>query len=169
MRTMSDITRGAMTDEDRFWSHVNKTETCWLWVGLDGKDRNDNSYGWFRMGVDGGFKNVNAHTYAWFLATGVLDKPGMHLHHTCRNKRCVNPAHLMLLSPKEHAKYHEIKIRTGNRPGPVPGPDTATVILLIAPEIRDKGKREPGGLSRLVRELLREYFKKKEATDADAT
>lgn len=32
--------------------------------------------------------------------------PGRQIHHTCGNKRCINPAHLVALSPGEHRTVH---------------------------------------------------------------
>lgn len=44
------------------------------------------------------------------------------------------------------------------RRGPVPGPATEQYTVLLEPETAEWGKDEPGGLSELVRRLLREYF-----------
>ncbi len=42
--------------------------------------------------------------------------------------------------------------------GPVPGPETGRYQVLLEPEIADWGKHQPGGLSELVRRLLREAY-----------
>jgi hypothetical protein len=42
------------------------------------------------------------------------------------------------------------------RPGPVPGPPTAKYTVLLEPELAEWAKTQPGGLSELVRRLLRE-------------
>jgi len=48
-------------------------------------------------------------------------------------------------------------VRRGERkrPGPVPGVPTQRYTLLLEEELGEWGKRQPGGLSELVRRLLR--------------
>ena len=45
--------------------------------------------------------NLYAHRAAWEDAHGPIP-PGMHLHHVCKNKACVNVEHLRVLTPQEH-------------------------------------------------------------------
>lgn len=74
-----------MTDEQRFWMKVNKTDDCWIWTGsLDSK-----GYGsaWAQR------KHWRAHRYSYGLEYGPIE-PGMTLHHTCRVRSCVRPEHL---------------------------------------------------------------------------
>lgn len=70
--------------EDRFWSRVEKTDGCWIWTGGCIK-----GYGafWYEG------RNVRAHRYAYELLVGPIPE-GLTLDHLCRNKPCVNPAHL---------------------------------------------------------------------------
>ncbi len=76
-------------DEARFWTFVQKTDTCWLWTGA--KFRKD--YGAFRSKG----KIRHAHRYSYELAHGVeLTDIQQVLMHTCDNPPCVNPAHLRL-------------------------------------------------------------------------
>lgn len=69
--------------EGNFWVKVQKTDTCWLWTGAL-----DKGYGkfWFKQ------KIMQAHRVSWFLANGSF--PSLPLDHLCRNRACVNPAHL---------------------------------------------------------------------------
>jgi hypothetical protein len=75
--------------EQRFWSKVNKTDTCWLWTArLDKK-----GYGqfWFNGTV------VKSHRVSWVLSGNTI--PEGHIichapHEICGNRHCVNPAHL---------------------------------------------------------------------------
>lgn len=68
-----------------FWQRVNKTPGCWLWTGpLD-----DSGYGRFWDDDTTWY----AHVYAYVVEVGGV--PDDHvLDHTCRNRACVNPAHL---------------------------------------------------------------------------
>lgn len=57
----------------------------------------------------GRFSNMNAHRWLWEALHGpILD--GDHVHHSCENKGCVNPAHLQRLTPSEHtAEHHRLR------------------------------------------------------------
>jgi hypothetical protein len=71
--------------KDYFWSWVNKTDTCWLWTG------SVTAYGYGRMRKQG--KTLQAHRLSLEMALGrSLGK--MMACHSCRNRLCVNPAHL---------------------------------------------------------------------------
>lgn len=89
-----------ISDEQRFWKHVIKTDTCWLWTGRPKPPRD---YGQF--GADK--RCYMAHRYAWKLAHGEI-ATGKVIDHMCGNKLCVNVAHLQLLDPAEHTRL-EIK------------------------------------------------------------
>ena len=67
---------------ERFWSKVNKTESCWLWAGAI-----SNGYGHFW--AEGGY--WLAHRYAYLLKHGFLPP---NLDHLCRVRNCVNTEHL---------------------------------------------------------------------------
>jgi hypothetical protein len=70
--------------ENRFWSKVSYTDTCWHWLASQ-------YHGYGRIRIRG--KTVPAHRVAWVLTYGALD-PAMTLDHLCRNRSCVNPTHL---------------------------------------------------------------------------
>lgn len=42
--------------------------------------------------------------------------------------------------------------------GPVPGPHTVKATILLDPELKEWGVRQPGGLSGLVRRLMRDAY-----------
>lgn len=72
------------TEEERFWAKVQKTESCWLWVGAA-----FNGYGIFRS--DG--KSQLAHRVLYRWAKGPIPE-GVQLDHMCHRRSCVNPEHL---------------------------------------------------------------------------
>lgn len=77
---------------DRFFSMVEKTDTCWNWTGAL-----INGYG--SIGVDG--RTRRAHRVAYELLVGPTDN-SLVLHHTCGNRRCVNPAHLQEITYQDN-------------------------------------------------------------------
>ena len=71
---------------ERFWSKVEKTDTCWIWKG----SVNWKGYGFYRY-PNGQY----AHRFVYQLHYG--KKPGKKLVlHSCDNPPCVNPEHLRL-------------------------------------------------------------------------
>ena len=83
---------------DRFWERVSKVESgCWNWTaGVVGE-------GYGSVTYDG--VKFLTHRVAYELLVGLVPA-GRDLHHLCENRRCVNPAHLELLTRKEHARRH---------------------------------------------------------------
>lgn len=68
-----------------FWRKVNRTDTCWLWVGYI----NSEGYGEY---ASPSLTTRLAHRIAKGLDEGyTVDLP---LDHLCRNRNCVRPEHL---------------------------------------------------------------------------
>lgn len=85
-----------MTDtlSKRFWSKVRKTKSCWIWTGY----RKPHGYGriWFKKGPEA------AHRVIFCLAGKKIPK-GMVVDHICRNKSCVRPSHLRIVTIRQNA------------------------------------------------------------------
>lgn len=93
----------------RFHPKVNKTESCWLWVGA----KNGNGYGLFLF--EG--KMRLAHRVSWILTNGAIRGPRNCVLHKCDNPPCVNPSHLFLGSMADNAKDRDQKGRTARMYG----------------------------------------------------
>lgn len=81
-----------------FLSKVVKTDNCWNWT--TGKSH---GYGGFQMGT----VYYQAHRMSYMLFKGPIPWDKI-VRHTCDNKKCVNPEHLILGS---HADNAEDRIR----------------------------------------------------------
>lgn len=89
------MSRATTPPETRFWRMVDKSGECWEWVGGVSKA----GYGLFKESRQ--VPTSSAHRYALKLA-GVAIPSGMEVDHLCRNKRCVNPAHLEAVTHSEN-------------------------------------------------------------------
>src|SRR5258708_276136 len=68
-RRLSAANRG-LSDEQRFWKSVERTDTCWLWRA----GRDEDGYGVFRAEIYG-VPVFRAHRYSHMLATGEILSP----------------------------------------------------------------------------------------------
>ena len=86
MRRNADA-KAAVDLEARFWARVVRrgVDQCWPWNG----SRQTQGYG--RMEVRG--RALAAHRLSYMLNIGSIPE-GAVIDHLCRNKACVNPAHL---------------------------------------------------------------------------
>jgi HNH endonuclease len=72
-------------------------DDCWIWTGaVDAKTGyGKGSLPPYRR------RGIGIHRLVYELLIGPIP-PGKHLHHTCRNRRCCNPAHLQTVTSLEH-------------------------------------------------------------------
>jgi hypothetical protein len=82
------------TFADTFDEHwVEDKRGCWIW------QRGLTSYGYSQLRYGG--SPVLGHRFRWERDNGPVPE-GEQLHHVCGDRRCVNPAHLELLTAAEH-------------------------------------------------------------------
>ncbi len=97
---MSKGPHHGLTTSERFWSHVDKTPTCWLWTGK----LSPTGYAQFRSGGRGS-PLVGVHRWAFMEAYDVVLPAGAgreQLDHLCRVRHCVRPSHLELVTLREN-------------------------------------------------------------------
>lgn len=93
---------------ERIQSRVEVAENgCWNWTGYI----NANGYPgriWFRGG-----REIVTHV-ALYAFRGIEVETGMHADHLCRNKGCVNPDHLEVVTPQVNydRRIHSKALRT---------------------------------------------------------
>lgn len=76
-------------NEYRFWGNVNFLGNCWEWRGARG------AHGYGTMGQS------LAHRLSYEYSIGTIPA-GLQLDHLCRNRGCVNPAHLEPVTQREN-------------------------------------------------------------------
>lgn len=112
LRRHGSIEAPKMTLGERFWSKVDKSagsDGCWIWTA----STLGRGYGSFYVGPNGG-GTIGAHRFAYQLEVGDIPE-GLTVEHrchteagncpsdeTCPHRRCVNPAHLELLTNREN-------------------------------------------------------------------
>jgi hypothetical protein len=123
--------------EVRFWTYVNKTDSCWLWTGAI----SSRGYGNFR-GPNS--RQVGAHIYSYELVNGPVPQ-GMFVDHACRVQRCVNPDHLAAKTNKENQENRGDQANADNLSTGVRGVHKYTDRERYRVVVRHNGKAYYGG------------------------
>lgn len=98
--------RHASLDE-RWWAKVDQNgplvldTVCWLWTGHCWQ----NGYG----AIANQKRDHLAHRVGYELLVGPIPE-GLQLDHLCRNRRCVNPAHLEPVTNQENRRRYTVLI-----------------------------------------------------------
>lgn len=79
---------------NEFFARVRKTEKCWPWIGMI----NSAGYSFFFYK---GF-SLSSHQISYITTHKKMIPKGLCIDHICRNRKCVNPKHLRLLTNKEN-------------------------------------------------------------------
>jgi hypothetical protein len=84
---------------ERFWERIacDPTTRCWVWTGTT---KHWNHYGRFQVQGAGLRLYDIAHRFSYEFLVGPVPAE-LELDHLCRNRQCVNPAHL---EPVTHAE-----------------------------------------------------------------
>lgn len=136
------VTRPTLAE--RFWLRVDKRgpDECWPWAG----NINRLGYGTVSRGAS---RSDRAHRVSYELNVGPIPE-GMHVLHSCDNRRCVNPAHLRTGTHAENMRDLVERKRLPDRRG-----ERANNSKLTEDQVRAIRVRRAAGERQIA--LAREY------------
>ena len=102
-RSYADWLGFAADQTDRFYSKMDRSGACWLWLcGVDA-----DGYGKFQINgsshEEPRQKHVRAHRLSYELTHGEIPD-GLYVLHKCDTPRCCNPEHLFLGTALDNAR-----------------------------------------------------------------
>lgn len=83
--------------EERFWAKVRKTESCWFWIG------SIDVHGYGQIKKTSERRNVSAHRASYEMNVGTIPE-GLTIDHLCRQRHCVRPDHLEVVTGAENTR-----------------------------------------------------------------
>ena len=93
---MSDHSMLTSEDIGRFWTHVEKTDTCWNWIGSITR-----GYGQICLRKNKVQTKYRAHRVSYWISNGDIPE-GLFIDHICLNRACVRPDHLRLVTARQN-------------------------------------------------------------------
>lgn len=104
-------------DSDTFRSAAGRVLVegeCWLWTGcVAGKpDAEGRRYGYLKYRIGKQRKGIVVHRYFYAVVNGPI-AGNLVLDHLCRNRLCVRPDHLELVSGAENQRRGNVNQRAG--------------------------------------------------------
>lgn len=115
IRNLPDDYRAHLRERIFQKSRSNDESGCLEWTG----PRNRHGYGSVRLRVEGRVRYTGAHRAAWLAFQGAI-VGDLVIDHLCRNRACVNVAHMELVTNATNAlrgDHSRKKGRSGRRPG----------------------------------------------------
>lgn len=124
----------------RFWPKVEKSDTCWLWLGAV------DSRGYGVMGLGGRKLGVGrVHRLSWEMVNGPIPTDALICHH-CDVKRCVRPDHLYLGTKQSNAAdARDRHLLSTGKQHPVPRGMAHWKAKLTDEQVADIRRRRAGG------------------------